>query len=180
MIDTPQDTLRVLNIIAPGSVLAGGFLRDEAFGVPPKDLDYFSPSTLTLGALQTVFPAAKREPYSTFLEYTNEEVKAVYNIGTVAGFPAQVIALEEGIDPASRIVRFDFGFCQVGMFEDGGRLYSDAFKADQVNNTATLVHCESANEFTRSMKRWARLQRKYPDRLLVIPEEFQKWMQLPA
>lgn len=173
-------TLMALQVIAPGTVVAGGYLRDQFFGKAPKDIDFFLPySGGTIERLRTVFPEAKLESYSEWLTYRNEEVDAIYDLGKVDGLPAQGIVLREGMNPYERVQRFDFGFCQISTDDSGGGLIwpTKAFYKDAANGTATLIHCESRAEFDRSMKRWQRLSKKYPELTLVIPEEFQKWHQ---
>lgn len=168
--------LMALQVIAPGTVVAGGYLRDLFFGKPVKDIDFFLPHEgATLENLRTVFPEAKLESYSEWLAYRNEEVDAIYDLGLIDGLPAQGIVLREGMDPWARTERFDFGFCQIRTFYDGFAQATDAFYKDAAASTATLVHCESQSEFDRSMKRWKRLSKKYPELTLVIPEEFRQW-----
>ncbi|QSI31466.1 hypothetical protein GNX71_18530 [Variovorax sp. RKNM96] len=169
------EALAALCHIAPGSVLAGGYLRDRMNDKPVKDLDFFAPYGLTCEALRAAFPGACPETYAAFLAYSSSEVRDVFDIGMVDGHPAQVIVLEEGMDPLDRVSRMDFGFCQVATGV-GVYLTTTAFEVDQLNQTATLVHCEDEREFTRSMKRWDRLKLKYPERTLVIPAEFQQWV----
>lgn len=169
-----SEALAALCRIAPGSILAGGYLRDMTFGKPVKDVDFFVSYGTTCETLSTVFPDARREIYAEFLYYSSSEVIDVISIGTVGGYPAQVIVLKPYLDPMDRVAHMDFGFCQIACGIQGGDLTA-AFHKDKRNNTATLVYCESKQEFDRSMKRWDRLKLKYPERTLVIPEEYQQW-----
>jgi uncharacterized short protein YbdD (DUF466 family) len=168
--------LESLQAIAPGTILAGGYLRDYLFGRPPKDLDFFAPAGVRLSQLREHFPTATREGYSEFLQYCCDEVDEVFDLGRLDGIPAQLIVLRPGFDPAERVALHDFGLCQVWADSPDLLVHTTvAFQRDCADRTFTLVRCSSDTDFERSMKRWARLQEKYPEFTLVIPKEHQQW-----
>jgi hypothetical protein len=160
--------LRKLQAIKGDMAVAGGYLRDLRCQVPPKDIDVFC-SGLTeaqVTELYIAFPDAKLATFSTFLQYSASEVAHVYDLGTVNGLPLQLIELSTGYTPLDRYQAHDFGICQ--MLDDGVNSYlTKAATLDWENGTFTLVHCESGNEYDRSIKRWERLSKKYPDWKLV-------------
>lgn len=158
------------------AIIAGGFLRDRHYGVTPKDIDIFVSNHVALADLQKLFPSARMEIYSAFLEYTSGEIDAVFDLGDLhVGFPVQVIRVTEGT-PADRVMRHDFGFCQIYSADlTGLSTKSFTFFSDSASDTVTLTYCEDQQQFDRSMKRWDRLKLKYPQKHLVIPQEFQKY-----
>lgn len=169
--------LECLQQLAPDAGISGGYLRDMVYGKQPKDIDVFC-SKLTpesLLCLLVLFPDAKQEAYSAWLDYATGEVDSVWDLGLVDGLPFQLIVLKEGLVPADRYRFNDFGICQ--LWHDGTQLTTtSAFQMDAVGYTFTLCHCESEHELNRSMRRWDRLKKKYPDHELVIPERFQQWV----
>lgn len=166
-----------LHSIAPDAILAGGYLRDRLEKVEVKDADFFCTDLgfgLEVDRLKELFPEARLENYSNWLEYTSPDVTAVWHLGTADGVPLQLIELTPGRAPEERVKEHDFGICQVWC--DGAAIrYTTEFFKDFTTNAFTLTQCESRREFERSMKRFARLSQKYPNHELVIPEEFAKW-----
>ena len=165
-----------LQRIEPEAGISGGYLRDIANGKPPKDIDVFCPllTETKRTSLSKVFPGAKQEPYSAWLDYATGEVEAVWDLGLVDGLPFQLIELKVGLSPVERFKFNDFAICQ--LWHDGFSMQaSKAALQDIAYNTFTLTQCENQKEFDRSMRRWERLKAKYPDHSLVIPEEFRKY-----
>lgn len=170
------NALRALQVLCPSAILAGGYLRDTILERPVKDIDLFCSE---LGddkrlALKALFPDAKPEQFSEWLAYQGNEVVAVWSLGECAGLPLQLIELAPGCSPVDRAKSHDFGICQV--WHDGTDADStEAFYRDCHDRSFTLAHCEDQAQFDRSMRRFERLSKKYPDHELVIPQEFQQW-----
>lgn len=154
----------------PGAAVAGGYLRDAALHLQPKDMDVFIPeSRLSNYDLEQALYRALGVPFKfdCDLSYGDDsEVKRVMSElppfgGTwTFGVQVQVIELASGIDPAARFHRYDFGLCQSMLGVDGRWLQSPAFIKDTAAKTCTLAHCESEREHQRSMRRWQRWEPK--------------------
>lgn len=151
------------------TIIAGGFLRDFALGVPPKDIDVFIESSPYgseyLG--RRIAEALGIEPIEVTLQCElsylgNNEADRIFAAGELDGLPVQIIELAPGINPAGRVPRFDFGLCQIWMDENGVH-FTDAFDRDVAGRTLTLCYAESQEEHDRSMRRYERLTA--PDRL---------------
>lgn len=172
----PDEVLEVLQRVkefAPSAILAGGYLRDTVLDRPAKDIDIFCCAEVEPMRLRRKFPEARLEPFSHWLEYQDNEVVSVWNLGTAMGLPVQLIEIDG--HPLDRAKEHDFGICQV--WHDGTDMDStEAFLRDCLDSSFTLVRCENQAQFDRSMKRFARLSQKYPDHELVIPLEFKQWM----
>jgi hypothetical protein len=139
-----------------GAIVAGGFLRDSILGFEPKDIDVFiahDPSRDYVAELSKVIGQPVRIQVGTM--YSTSEVVAVFT--TEGDCPIQVIELDG--DPTERAKHHDFGICQV--WHDGTNLCTTGhFEFDRLHERCTLIHCESADEHARSMRRWERLKDK--------------------
>lgn len=144
----------------PGAVVAGGFLRDAALGVAPKDLDVFLP------AFPRPLPSNLERSLSDALgvnlqlqcdlSYGEDcEIGLVLTEQPPSSLPIQVIEMAPGIVPKTRVARHDFGLCQASVDIDGLKVTKE-FLTDLTNRTCTLVHCEDSHQHARSMRRWER------------------------
>lgn len=177
-----QPGLRALESVQsvfPGAILAGGYLRDVLCGRAPRDIDIFVPymamdlkRAIALGILR----AERMTGAAEYMERT--EVCDIWDLADCE-LPIQIIMLSPGWNPIERAKNHDFGICQVWM--SGAAVeYTEAFVADVASNTFTLVACETEIEYRRSMRRWTRLQEKYREFTLVVPEEFRKFAGVAA
>lgn len=146
----------------PDARIAGGYLRDLYLGRKPKDMDIFIANRWTTtptmeAALSSAFGTPVR--FQCDMGYgPDSEVDRVFAQALPGACPLQIIELAEGIAPADRFQRYDWGLCQIELTLDGGVNRSEAFERDLLASTCTLVHCESEREHARSMRRWARWQ----------------------
>lgn len=164
----------------PEAIIAGGFLRDLFFGKEFKDIDIFINES-----------KEKEEPYeeisvsffpksSCNMQYsTDDQIREVnyYNWFPVENqglwqfesrFEINVIEVLNS-DLAARVQEHDFDFCQV--YTDGKQIYGvDILQQILDTKTITLVQCENAKQWQRSMNRWERFQEKYPGFKLKIKE----------
>lgn len=163
----------------PEAIIAGGFLRDLFFGKEFKDIDIFVSwqSPLHLGSYD--FPDDFIESstcdmsYSTDNEIANVDklyfsVEMHYPENYVKLFELNIIEVQAK-DLAARVQEHDFDFCQV--YTDGKQIYgANILQQILDTKTITLVQCENAKQWQRSMKRWDRFQEKYPGFKLKIKE----------
>jgi len=166
-IETGLSALKAVQTVVPEALLAGGYLRDCLLGREPKDIDIFIPYQ---GAEIRAFrelPGAHTDIPECYMEQSE-----VASVGSLRGFemPVQVIELRPGLNPLDRVKAHDFGICQVWSSGDGFSC-TPAFLHDIRCATFTLTECNDAKEYARSMRRWYRLSKKYPDYTLVVPQE---------
>lgn len=161
----------------PGAVIAGGYLRDLYLGMPYKDIDIFIPFTEDVDELIEQIrwkPVIETEYHPTTIREVHcckykpqTEITRVWDVVSYrqVGFEdtlkgVQIIMLQKGFTIQDRVERHDFGICQI--WYDGVNTYcTDAFLQDFEQKTFTLVVCESAEEYNRSMRRWDRFKEKY-------------------
>lgn len=164
----------------PSAIVAGGAIRDYILGKPIKDIDVFVsyedtdqfmfPSLVMANALNR---DVLKEDWSTYMNIP--DVLAVYSMTPYMELPVQIIVMKPGLSPVDRIDQLDFGICQV-WYNGVTKKCTPAFSEDAVNKTITLVHCENLHEFERSMTRYVRLSQKYSEFELLIPEQFQQYL----
>lgn len=159
-------SVREMQLLFPGAILAGGLLRDLYFGKEPKDADIF---VRKLGPNDPVMQHLT--PFCAGGYMNAYEVGMVWSTPwTILGLPVQVIEMAEGLDPADRVALHDFDFCQA--WTDGCALHGlDKLAKVRDTSTVTLVHCEDPEQYARSMRRWDRLSQRYPEFKLHIPNE---------
>ena len=155
--------------VFPGSMLAGGAMRDLDNGRPVKDLDVFCPN---VGDLDT-FKARVGTLASTKLlgvmggyeNWATSECVGVLDVESPYG-PVQLIGLSTG--PETILSRIDFGICQIG-FDGEQVIRTEAYEADKAAKTFTIVRSDDEAQLDRSYRRWDRLREKYPDWRLAEP-----------
>lgn len=150
------------------AIIAGGAVRDEIFGKPVKDIDFFVSSEDFVDVKKIQENLGKKVTRLTCTGYASiPDVGSVYDIEWKTGeLPMQIIVMEDGMTPEQRINTFDFGFCQVG-YNGKEIIASEHFTTDYESRTISLVYCENQHEHTRSMARYDRLSQKYPEFTLV-------------
>jgi len=176
--------LRNLQLVYPRghAVVAGGYLRDMALGVSPKDMDVFLMADDAEGISKEAIDAIEQAVGCVQWMISDGEywqsgsiircgVAKQDPIGQAYPIPVNVIVLRRGYLPKDDARMNDFGICQV--WYDGFAMgATPAFFRDIEQQTFTLSVCENEAEFQRSMRRWLRLHEKYPAHRLVIPERF--------
>lgn len=164
-------TLAHVCAVFPDSLLAGGCLRDLDNGRPVKDIDIFAPNAGS-SFEEVREKVGKLVPDSALIgvmggyeNWATEEVLGVFDIaGPHSDY--QLITLSSG--PDSILPRLDFGICQIAS--DGSSVFrTDAYERDKANQTFTLVRCDDAAQYDRSLKRFQRLSEKYQGWKLVDP-----------
>jgi len=144
----PAPVLDVLMAI-PGSMIAGGALRDWGLGLEPKDIDLFADSKITadrliLELVTRGFQTTYRSPRADTLQWMGEVVQVIF-APTRMGSPHEVIST------------FDFRCCQAALYYNDGRwwLYShDEFGYTSL--TRTLVYASPRTEVTDPVQSIAR------------------------
>lgn len=160
--------LRTVREDYPDAFLAGGFLRDAAVGITPKDLDFFTFLPLKEDEKQD----EKREPYA------DERILAVADrkIPDVV-FPVQIIQLspEWGTTVEEQVAAFALG-AQQAYYTGNTVQWSDAFADDLRDQTLTVTSCRNENEAKSvGFKVYSLDQRGYATWALQVPTEFQEY-----
>lgn len=165
-----------------GALIAGGACRDHILGKPVKDIDVFVPDQenieMKLGA---AFGHLHVNPIIA-AEYAGAggEVDHVYEVSFGddpfgdSHIPVQVIVLAQGLDPIERAKHHDFGICQCWYVGNGLIESTHAFHLDKSSSTFTLDYCENAQQFGRSLRRWDRFAKRFPEFSLVVPRGYRK------
>lgn len=159
----------------PGSLIAGGALRDLDNGRPVKDIDVFAPNCNSFDDLyHRATHCLPEEHFATtefhsYEDWCTREVVGVLNVESPFG-PYQLIGLSTG--PETIIPRLDFGICQIGY--DGLEVVrSVAYEADKARKTFTLTRCDDERQRDRSVRRYGRLSaEKYAGWSFVDLEPF--------
>ncbi|MGZ2448519.1 hypothetical protein ACVIRO_001273 [Rhizobium ruizarguesonis] len=174
-----QIVIRVLISTFPGTILAGGALRDLNAGLGPssiKDLDFFVPFYTSYLDVQDLM-------VDDFGYRITNSVAASVWIGADTTIDSSVcfekdgdqtvniIWMSQGNTPIDRLSRFDFGACQIAY---DGRDYhtTTAFHTDIADRTFTLVRSDSVEQFDRSIKRYLRFKERFIGWGLRDPHDF--------
>lgn len=157
--------------VCPEAILGGGALRDLDNGRPVKDLDIFINDgniSLVLKALGN--PEITKETGEQYFEW-DPSVCNVIELAPHAEIdapPINLIELGHSCTVEEQMRRFDFGICQI-MLDAKGIHMSEAYKTDKANKTFTLTRRRSYEQREHSLRRFERLQEKYPGWTLVSP-----------
>jgi hypothetical protein len=168
-------TLQAIQLVSGSApVLSGGALRDHFHGTAVKDLDIFLPwsaqcmadvyewfETLGWRLIQNIPPSCEGLG----------EVTAVVGFSHEGATDLNIIFLDPAVrcGPLAVASRNDFGICQIAATFEGGDWqfeYTEAFINDTINETFTLTR---TGDEDRSLRRFERLQAKYPGHRLVTP-----------
>lgn len=175
----------------PEAIIAGGALRDLDHGKPIKDVDIFvdAKGIETLQLKKQLDAAFGYEGVGIFEnpaadldeDYTWEGVVVagvwdwVYAPSDFLGQPKfQVIAVEkpEGVVFRDYVIDdFDIGLCQQA-FDGVLECITTAYLDDAALKTLTVTRAPSYNALQRTRGRLGRIQLKYPEHRIVIPDEF--------
>ena len=164
--------MALISSVAPSAVLAGGYLRDLATGVTPKDLDVFVSEEDYFAATDYLY----REGYHCTKHLNSGYVCLPAEVDAISDFthpdpsliPVNLVGLRGNLTMDQHVARFDFGICQIG-YRNGEVFVTDAFMQDLQEQTFTLTReGEASREF--SMKRWERISPRFPGWTLVVPE----------
>ena len=154
MINGPNLWSAILAQMPPGSVIAGGAIRDWYLGVEPKDIDVFTGGT------------ADGNPRSGLFRIDNyyerqEEYQAMGNIqlvssGQLLGYRVDLVEMTDFTDGATLVKGFDFAINQ--MFY-GGKFILRTVAAinDLANHTVTLLRDD---RLERSLRRFERFNER--------------------
>ncbi|WP_027684340.1 hypothetical protein [Rhizobium leguminosarum] len=171
---------QILEVVAPGAILAGGALRDLNAGIPLdqiKDLDFFVPAHIDMPGFEKSMK--RRFDYAPVHRCNAYFMKGSDGtIGHSVMFRDQktfrpmpdinIIWMTEGYEPIGRLHAFDFGICQIAF---DGRQYhvTSAFHQDMANRTFTLIRADTPQQYERSLQRWERISPRYDGWRLIIP-----------
>lgn len=170
-------TMASVRSVLPSAFLAGGALRDLDNGRPVKDYDvFFTEHDYSLYALDAVLEGLNYHYRSrcsgAYMDGAAGEVDgtSIY-YSTDCQPDLNLIQLDKSFNPARIIDRVDFGICQIG-YSEIGVVDTTAYEFDKRNQCFTLTRAESVDGVERSLKRFERLQKKYPGWVLNVPDEY--------
>ena len=172
------DFLLSLQDEAPEACIAGGCLRDWDNDRPVKDVDVFADADELGDKLRSVFG---EDLVNTGLpEYVawrelDGDLGGLFTV-RFEDMSFEVIGVKHGRNMTARsaALRNDFGICQIAHDGVWGLFRSDQYLKDQENKTFTLTHALNNAAFHRSIRRYHRLQSKYPDFRLVVPDHIRE------
>lgn len=187
MEDIGTKFLRILKLVSdklglPDAIIGGGALRDAHLGGEVKDIDIFAlDRLLSWEVIRKEFPDATELVPPGSAEYSRSDLKWVANLGTIEGYPVQIIFTSyEGME---NIHHFDTGICQIGVGLDGELHISPFYLADATDAKVTVLRCENEYQHRRTEKRIERILAKYPHftvdwngfdaNMLTVPERTQ-------
>jgi len=151
----------ILAIMPPGSVVAGGAVRDFLLGVEPKDIDVFIDMAAD-GA------ASGRDPrfglyridneYERFEEYAAVSDIVCVSSGMLMGRRVDAVVMENYTGGAALVEGFDFGINRCWF--DGELHDTPEARSDREAKRATLL---LTDRIERSVKRFERLRERWGD-----------------
>lgn len=158
----------------PEAIIAGGMARDHILGGDWTDIDVYVSSSrkkwhyvidkfLTEGAVKFKYIDEPSIRLPEDYKFTQKLV-GVLNLEYLGGIKVQVMAYDLPLDEfGSNVIKeFNYGIDQV--YYDGKEVIgSEEFEKDQINETATLLKLDSVNSLPKAMKKFLKLQDKYPD-----------------
>lgn len=172
--------MSLVRSLLPSAFLAGGALRDLDNGRAVKDLDVFYTDNDPGFALDE---ALKKQGYTyhkycagDYMHASGEVQDACVWVSSHGQPDLNLVHLVPSFNPASIIDRVDFGLCQIGC-DALGVTSTPAYQYDKEHQCFTLTRAESVEGVERSLKRYARLSRKYPGWRLNVPKEFEPLVQ---
>lgn len=164
MINGPNLWSAILAQMPPGSVIAGGAIRDWYLDVEPKDIDVFtgSPPPLSEQPGPDEDFILYREPRSGLYRIDNyyerqEEYRAMGNIelvssGKMLGYRVDLVQMTDFTNGPALVEGFDFAINQ--QWFDGDLVYRTVASInDLANHTVTLLRND---RLERSLKRFER------------------------
>jgi len=163
--------LKQIHGLFPSAVLAGRFLRDLAWGIPPRDIDIFintSEGSVSdeLGPLCRALGASPSSRCSLSYSGASPECGDAYLLERFRKLPINLIEITLP-DPTASFEEFvrrrmDFGACQITY--DGLLIRMTEYaNRDLRNRTFTLVRAESYEGVQRSLKRAEKFRARMPE-----------------
>ena len=161
------------------AVAGGGLLRDLYLDRPYKDADLFvhasdASDEKVISVLQSLgFTDVKivvTNAATEYMEFADVE-SVIEGVHPSIPVPVQVIRVVTNNQSGERMIeRLDLGPCQIGMDHLGHFWHTIQFWTDVSERTFTVTRNEG-NDIERSVKRFERLEQKYPGWKLVVPKE---------
>lgn len=195
-VNEPVQTLRKIQTIAPNAIIAGGYFRDRFNEVPFNDIDIYlkQPVNPTSMGVHEVHDAnfwaeffdLKEDSWHSMdtisnISNTDEEYNVSHNRNLITVFEMIKNELRYNIliidiDPVTYVNKmFDFNICKA--YCDGKKItYTKEFMSDITHKNITFSNKKtSTTNFAHAVQiHLPKLQTKYPDHALVIPEIHQK------
>ena len=164
-----REALLEVQKVCPSAVIAGGALRDLAFGGYPKDLDIFVPHEEIATSKGTPRPAGWNMKSMLLTQQYQVGMRDVvvavseWDVEYLV-LPVQIIELDapagEGFGYTA-VQRMDFDACRV--FYTGHRVVTThEFRSAHEYCRWTLLLCEDEKQAARSLRRMERFSLRYP------------------
>jgi len=196
-INEPVQVLRKIQRVSSNAIIAGGYFRDKFNEVPYSDIDVYIQQPDAFSAATNFTDMEFWKEYFNLnvedwksqddisdLSETDEEYDIVNNSNIIAVFEMTKNELAYNLivvntDPVEYVTEhFDFGICKTWC--DGEKItFTKEFMSDVEHNTLTYTEEKvSPANFNHAMHiHLAKLQRKYPQHTLVIPDKHQQMYQ---
>ncbi len=160
-----RSILKEVSTITSFSCVAGGYLRDQYYGVPQKDIDIFVSSDFDKKKLTnqilTEWTLTEDVDSQSEITYDLKDVDfSVLNLSHPTNLPLQIVISEDFKNVQSVLESFNFGFCQV-VFDGSNMLITDEFWQDAANDTITYLLKTKPSAASKTHAR--RLTVKYPN-----------------
>lgn len=193
-INEPVQILRKIQRISGNAIIAGGYFRDKFNEVPYSDIDVYIQQPSSFEAAARFSDAEfwkiyfnlnvedwRSEDNISDLSETDEEYDIANNSNIISVFEMTKNELTYNLivvtcDPVEYVTdNFDFGICKTWC--DGEKItFTKEFMSDIEHNTLTYTDEKVSDaNFNHAMHvHLAKLQKKYPQHTVVIPEQHQR------
>lgn len=154
-------------------------MRDLDNGRPVKDLDvFFNEDTVADYTFEKVLGDRYVNSFNgcnnpQYIGAASEIFGTTVFLDAEGGPSLNLINVAPEFDTTRMLERMDFGICLIG-FNGQDVIRTAAYHADQLSKQFTLTRADTIEGTMRSLKRYDRLQEKYHDWPLVIPEHLQE------
>lgn len=142
------------------AVIAGGYLRDQNYGINPKDVDVFVP-TVGLNSFYEQANLPENKALFKVVDYTAKEKGygdirfAKFDAVTLDGYEVDIMGVRLNVNDFGFNLIEEFPFANQQIFTDGNRLYfSEKYSKDLENHTMTLVNCDGISPLPSLMKKY--------------------------
>lgn len=143
-------------------IIAGGYVRDVALGVEPKDIDVFFPAGVRHAVMQSLrseFTKADVPDYAA-----HPYVRSVYKS---LEYPMDIVFTN--VAPVLHVFNgFDLGICKCYTDCNSPAIFHQHFLEDVRNKTITYRRDTTLHNDKLVMLHAHRLQQKYPDHVVQV------------
>lgn len=166
-----KNALQRMQVLERNTHLAGGAVRDSLLGREIKDWDIFFPfgPKLNNNVLDGWFGANEEETQEGQKYFTGHTGVMTVRKHTVDGHVLNLIGMADKCRVLDNINRMDIGICRVALDPASWCfVYGEGFLEDATDCVLKLRAAPSLEKFDNSMRRLARLQKKFETWDIVI------------